>query len=1240
MISLRATSERLWGVRFRIAFQLLGATIAVLLLCSPLFSQGSSGRILGTITDQSGGVISGATVTVVDTDRGITRTLTTDDAGAFNAPNLTPGAYTVRVEAQGFKKLERQNIVLEVGKEIRVDLTVQPGSQTQTLTITESIPLVETTNATMGGTLENADIVDLPLNGRDYQNLLGLRPGVMLQPGGGPWTQSTNGVRPDESVWMVEGVFNSNPFDARPIIGFPSPFTDAATILPVDAIQEFNVMENPKAEYGWKAGAVVNVGVKSGTNQLHGTGYAFGRYDGWDARNYFNIGPSGGTCPFGGGAVLSVCAKTPAELKQFGGVVGGPIKKDKLFFFAGYEGLRSLIGAAVGASTPATGSLGGDPAHSMVDAIQALQTAGTPRSAVTEKLLGCTEPTATTAACTGGAYAIASATGTTVLSTFPNTNVSDNGVAKIDYHPNGKNSISGLFFLGNYSATGEDHPFLNVAFTNSTPVKTWTDTVSWIYTPKSTLVNEMRFGYTRTTFDFINLDVNIPADGKGYPVNTGVTNKLAGGLPNIAVGGGFNPLGTAVDRPQYYTPNPTYNFQDGISYLKGKHGLKFGFEYAHMEADADLLNNARGTISFGSLENFFAGTPLSGSIHTGDPTIRLTWKQWAGYAQDDWRITPKLILNVGLRYEYFTPLKEAHNNWANFDPTKGMVQPSSGNAIWNGDKNGLEPRLGFAYDVNGKGTTVVRGGASLIHSSFVLTDFIGAFGLDDNRGTSPGAIPTAAVITCGGAGLGLGESACPATGGGTIGVGSASFSGKQLCWDPAFACAATQPTVFPSAVAQCGDALGGAPSPCDLLGVDPHLKSPFTVNYNLSIQHQIGSNLSLEVGYVGNHGYRLLQFADINQAPAGAAYCLNSLTAAQLADACKGGPLTVGNASPTALHEARPYFTKFPYLGFINYMTNRAHSRYDSIQATLNKRMSHGLSFIAGYTFGRGLDNGSLNRFGPLPQDSSPAGIRNEYASSDFDLRHRLTVTATYNIPGRHGFGQLMEGWQLNTIVTYQTALPWMTWDGVQPGPPGNGIDGTGDNSYRWNISGPASSFPSGKVGIPYCSGYDASGGAAGASCVIGSVFGNLPAPSIVNPAACSSLVGSLTTAATLNAFGCYVSTDGKAVLAPPALGTFGNMGRNILRDSGFKEWDMSLFKNWTFKERYGIQFRAEVFNMLNHPIGANPYGAGGFVNANNGLQDGAGFGSALATPDFIAGNPLIGSGSQRVMQLGLKIKF
>ena len=289
MNSVRAMCKKSWGARSMSAVHLLGGIFAVLLLCLPAFSQGSFGRILGTVTDQSGGVVSGATVTVIDTQRNVSRSITTDDAGAYNAPNLTPGNYTVRVEAKGFKRIERLNVVIEVGHEVRVDLTVQPGEQNQTVTVTESVPLVETTNATMGGTLENTDIVDLPLNGRDFQNLLSLRPGVQLYPGGGPWTQSANGTRPDESVWMVDGVINFNPFDARPLMNMPGPFQDAATILPIDAIQEFNTIENPKAEYGWKSGAIVNVGIRIGDQHSFTATHTLFWPDltGWDARNYF-----------------------------------------------------------------------------------------------------------------------------------------------------------------------------------------------------------------------------------------------------------------------------------------------------------------------------------------------------------------------------------------------------------------------------------------------------------------------------------------------------------------------------------------------------------------------------------------------------------------------------------------------------------------------------------------------------------------------------------------------------------------------------------------------------------------------------------------------------------------------------------------------------------------------------------------------------------------------------------------
>src|SRR6267143_709994 len=1083
MISLRSTSKKSWGVRVRKAFQLLGCLLGVLLLTLPAFSQGgSTGRILGTVTDQSGGTVAGATVIVLDKDRGVSRNLTTDDAGVYNAPNLIPGNYTVRAEAKGFKIFERQNIVLEVGKEIRIDATLQPGDQTQTVTVTESIPLVDTTNATLGGTLDNKDINELPLNGRNYQNLLGLRPGVMLQPGGGPWTQSTNGVRPDESVWLVEGIINMNFFDARPVINMPSPFTDGATILPIDAIQEFNLMENPKAEYGWKAGAVVNVGIKSGTNQLHGAAYAFGRSDSFDARNYYNVQATSAGCSVGPGPA---CDKLPVQLKQFGGVAGGKIIKDKLFFFGGYEGLRSFLGSAFVNNIPTTAQ--------MQLAIQSLQTHSPviPRSAVSEALLGCTEPTALTATCGASTGFYAPQTVNPFLSSFPVTNVSDNGVGKLDWHPNDKNAVSGTFFLGNYTSSGEDHGFVNQAFTDNAPLRAWTVATSWIYTPNSNVVNEMRFGYDRTDFAFQNIDVSSKfynVAGAGL-LNTGIA--YPGGLPNINFNGEFTGLGTSTNRPQVFSPYPYYDFQDSISGLTGKHSIKFGAEFAHIEADGAIYVNGRGTFNFNggqafptsdALTDFFAGTLTNGTLLTGNPQTKLTWMSTAGYLQDDWRVTPKLIVNLGLRYEYVTPMKDANNNLGTFDPALGMVQQGHGtDSVWKGDHRAFGPRLGFAYDLTGKGTTVVRGGGSLIHTSWVLATFLGEFGLQNDGSTSLAAVPTAATFTCNLPGVVVvpGISSFPASGGGTIGLASATFAPGQICWDPASpangsACAGGQTTAFATALARCGDGVNRgtvanpitAPSPCDIMGTDPNLRSPFVVNYNLSVTHTFGPNLSLEVGYVGNRGYRLLNFADINQAPLGAAYCMNSLTAAQAADACGAHAATDGGL---ATQEARPYYSKFPYLGFINYATNKAHSRYDSMQLSVTKRMSHGLSFNAGYTYAHGLDNGSLNRFGGLPQDSN--NTKAEYASSDFDIRHRFTLTATYNIPGIKGFAQMLEGWQINSIVNVQTAQPWAAWDG------GDNTSGTGENADRWSIFGNPADFPSGKVSIPYCGAQKDSGG-------------------------------------------------------------------------------------------------------------------------------------------------------------------
>src|SRR5437773_5069685 len=594
-------------LRSRMTTCLFSTTLVVLLFSVALIAQGNFGRILGSVKDPTGAVMPGATVNIIDTQRGLARTVTSDEAGLYNAPTLTPGTYTVRVEFPGFKTLSRENVVVEVGSEIRVELTIEPGQQSETVTVSEAIPLIDTTGATLGGVLANASINDMPLNGRNYQNLLNLIPGVMIQPGGSPWTQSTNNSRPDATVWMVDGIFNANFVDARPIANMPSPFTDGATILPIDAIQEFHLEENPKAEYGWNTGAIVNVGIRSGTNSYHGSGYAFGRSDAWAARNYFNpVGP-----------------KQPTELKQFGAVAGGPIMKGRLFFFGGYEGLRSFVGNALGTLVPATGLLptGTDPAHSMVDALNALQASGVTPSPVSLKMMGCTS--APPYSCTGGLIQNAPANTTTYNSGFPNTNTSDTGIGKIDYRINNQHSLNGMVFIGNYFGNGEDHPITANYWQNGDPIRTYTVTSNWIWTASSSLLNDLRFGFNNLNFNLVPDDANLFANGKDYPLNTGITST--GGFPNVEITGfPGQVLGSWRGRPTGFS-NPVFNFQDNLSYLRGKHGFKFGGEFAHIHADYNI-HDTRGRIQFRGrqtpqfvdvdgkpnstpLEDFFAGKP-------------------------------------------------------------------------------------------------------------------------------------------------------------------------------------------------------------------------------------------------------------------------------------------------------------------------------------------------------------------------------------------------------------------------------------------------------------------------------------------------------------------------------------------------------------------------------------------------------------------------------------------------------
>lgn len=315
---------------------LLLATFTLGVFAAPAYAQSTAGRVLGTLTDQSGAAVAAGSVTVTDVQRGTTRTVTTEESGNYAVPDLQPGTYKIHAEARGFKAAERPSVQVEVATDVRADFALQPGQINEVVTITEEVPLVNTTSATLGGTLSNKEINDLPLNGRNYENLLQLRPGVIRYPGGGFSTTSSNGLRAEDNSYFIEGLFNSEPYSGQAIINGAGIAGDSATILPIDSIQEFNLQQNPPAEYGWKPGSVVNVGLKSGTNRLHGTAFMFGRDGAMDARNFFNTAPA---------------PKLTRTLEQFGGSLGGAIVKEKAFFFGSYEGQRYNVGNSFGGIT-------------------------------------------------------------------------------------------------------------------------------------------------------------------------------------------------------------------------------------------------------------------------------------------------------------------------------------------------------------------------------------------------------------------------------------------------------------------------------------------------------------------------------------------------------------------------------------------------------------------------------------------------------------------------------------------------------------------------------------------------------------------------------------------------------------------------------------------------------------------------------------------------------------------------
>ncbi|HKE07044.1 MAG TPA: TonB-dependent receptor [Candidatus Acidoferrum sp.] len=1151
------------------------------ILAGSLSAQTTTGRFIGSVHDPSGASINGAKVTVTDVDRGTARTVTTDESGDYVVGNLPPGNYKLRAESQGFKILERTGIVLEVNRDLRIDFTLVPGSIVDTVTVTEAVPLLDVVNNTLGGTLSNEAINELPLNGRDFQNLVTLRPGVQRYPGGGFLSISSNGNRPEDNNFVVDGIDGNDPYYATTIINAEGVQGTPASHLPIDAIQEFNAEENPPAEYGLKPGAIVNVGLKSGTNNYHGSVYYFTRNNAFDARNDFNTRLVGSAS---GGLVPS--PQKPLHFHDFGATIGGAIIKDKLFYFVAYEGLRAVVGNSGVLQTPATVGLGGDAANSIPDAEAALQAHGIPLSTLSTSLLDLFPSNPAT---------LDASNPQNLQLGFPNRNREDNGLVKMDWHPTNNDTITGRYFIGDSIQTEQDVQVLQPFWESQAVTRPQVFGVNWTRVLTPHLANEVKFGYNRFWQTILTVDAGKnPTD---YGINTGVTTPVNFGFPEIAISG-FNSLGGNHGWPLLTTPNQTYVIGDNLSYTHGKHAFKFGGEWRNGMADNVRDRYGKGRFRFEGgganalcpdglgdcfgidpasgmpfqstpLEDFLAGTPAVGRLFVGDSHRHISMKTFGAYAQDDWRVTPHLTINAGLRYDLNTVIKDSHDLLGNFDPNLGLLQVGQQiSSPYNGDHNNFGPRLGIVWDPFGDGKTAIRAGASIIYEIPHISIFIGQNGVDNASTSGIGVIPTGA----GGV----------TPGGGKIVASSNDYS--NLNWNGSSVGGAT---IFENPVADC------SASPCNILAVNRNLRTPYVTTWSLNIQRQLFSEGSINIGYVGNKGTKLYSVIDINQ----------------VNPALDDGSEQLG----------RPFNAKFPFLGVINFLSNGYESKYQGLQISYTQRPWHGLSMVVGYTWSHSIDQASLNR-GLNPQNSlDPAA---EYASSDLDIRQRFTLSLTYDLPGIKSWGHLLEGWQVNSIVTLQTGLPWGAIDGYING---NDISLTGEFADRWNFFGSPSDFKASSTGpIPYFS--------SGTPDPMDPLGPTDPAFAINNPACVAHA-----SMAALQSFGCYFK--GSSVLAPPDAGNFGTMGRNLFRGPSYHNWDFSIIKSWTIREGLALQLRGEFFNILNHPNFTNPFGVGGQLGNVDPSNPGS-FGFAGETPDVAAANPVIGSGGPRAIQIGLKLKF
>ncbi len=927
------------------------------------FAQTDTGVITGVVTDATGAAVPGAQIAARNQDTGLSYTGASNESGVYVISALPRGAYELTVSAKGFAQATRRNVVVHVQARVQIDFALKVGEVTEVIQVTAETPLLESQTSSVGQVVENKTIMTLPLNGRNYSQLAVLAPGATPNPGSRATDGfSINGNRTFQNVFLVDGVDNNNY-----ILGVDTNSTQALRPS-IDAIQEFKLeTANYSAEFGRAAGGVISVSIKSGTNEVHGSAFEFLRNNELDANNFFS-NRAGRDRP-------------PLRLNQFGATVGGPVLRNRTFFFLSYQGLRIREPVSMTSTVPtgqaARGVFGSsviyDPLRVVEGTRQPFPNNTIPESRIDPvgRKLAALYPAANQAGAVNNFFA-----------NVGNGAREDQGDLRVDHRLGASDSLFVRFSKTSRENTrgGLFPPPANGGNGfNEFPLiqrpEAYSVVLNETHIFSASLVNEFRAGYTRNASDQLS-----PAPAplyeeigiKGVPMFTGLT-----GLPTVNVTG-FSQLG---DRT--YAPNPKLTqvrqFIDNVSWLRGNHSLKFGLDARFTQNFAGTSHTARGSLSFNGqftsqVPGRGAGPALADLLLGQTSSAQLTTllqgdfrNRFYGYfLNDTWRATRKLTLNLGLRYELQSPPWEHNNNQSNvnLDPrnaTYGTLVRASGSSILSRtfsrrDTNNWAPRLGFAYQLDAK--TVLRGSAGI---------FYGSWGYQAIAQMCPANVPHFVNITF---------------------PSSTTAAVSSLVLSSGFRAGALDPR--------------NAQNPVGTAML-PNFPVPEIYQWNFSLQREMPGASVLSAAYVGSGSSYLSGILDVNDPFPG----------------------------PGAVNARRP----FPTFGGINLNSAFAHATYHSLQAKLEKRFSGGLSLLSGYTWSHGLDNsinGEDNAAGSTnPQN--PRDTRAERSSSATDVRHRFVTSAIYELPlgrGGHWLGgsaagrALLGGWQVAGIVVAASGVP------------------------------------------------------------------------------------------------------------------------------------------------------------------------------------------------------------------------